>query len=270
MVALRSAVFNAVFYLFTAATLIVCTPFYFFLPQAGSMAVVRAWAVASLWLLKVICGTGHEFRGLDNLSGTAIIASKHQSLWETFALLKVVPNPACVVKRELLYVPIWGWWAWKAGRSYVDRGGGTAALKRIAEGARRELARGRPVLIFPEGTRLPPGAAPAYKHGIAHLYIQLKAPVVPVALNSGLFWPRRRFLRHPGTIVVEFLPPIEPGLSPRTFLHRLEERIEAACERLLVEADRQLPRPPFPPEAEARLASLRAGIASPTSGLPRA
>ncbi|MCW5696225.1 MAG: 1-acyl-sn-glycerol-3-phosphate acyltransferase [Bauldia sp.] len=258
MTAIRSAVYNVLFYVTMIVAFIVITPVYFFLPQPANMAVVSGMAKTLLWLLRVVCGTKAEFRGLENIpTGPVVIASKHQSLWETFALLTVIRNPGVVIKRQLLYVPIWGWWAWKARMIYVTRGAGSAALKEITEGAKRVLAEGRPVIIFPEGTRKAPGAPPDVKYGIVHLYGKLGVPVVPVALNSGFYWPRRRFLRFPGTIVVEFLPSIAPGLSSRAFLTRLTETVEAGVDRLIVEADAGKPRPPFPPEAEARLSELR-------------
>ena len=260
MTALRSALFNALFYLHMIAVLVVVTPVYFFLPQRACMAVVSSWARRTVWLLRVVAGTRVEFRGLENLPthGRYILAAKHQSLFETFALLTVVPNPGYVIKRELLYVPIWGWWARKADMIYVTRGAKSAALQEIADGGRRVIAQNRPIFIHPEGTRRPPGASPDYKYGVVHLYKELGVPVVAAALNSGLYWPRRRFMRFPGTIIVSFLPPIEPGLPSRAFLNRLVAETEGACDRLLVEADGADPRPPFGPEAMAKLAEIEA------------
>jgi 1-acyl-sn-glycerol-3-phosphate acyltransferase len=135
----------------------------------------------------------------------------------------------------------------------VEREEGSAALRKLAAAVRTAIGKGRQVVIFPEGTRRPPGAEPAYKGGVAHLYRMTDAPVVPVAINSGLFWPRRQIMRHPGTIVVEFLPPIMPGLPSRAFLERLQAEIETASDRLLVEASKATRRPPFPPAVAARL-----------------
>lgn len=270
-VAARSALYNLLFYLSTIVVLVTITPVYFFLPQRGAIAVVRGWARFNLWLLKAICGTEVDFRGLQNLpDGAFILAAKHQSLWETFALLPLLGNPAYVIKRQLLYVPIWGWWAWKAEMIYVDRGKGTAALRQIAEGARRAAAAGRPILIFPEGTRRPPGAPPDYRAGIVHLYAHARLEVVPAALNSGLYWPRRRFLRYPGTIIVEFLPPIAPGLRPRAFLEALQTATETACDRLLAEAAAADPAPPLPPEATDRLDALQRANRQETNAFPPA
>jgi 1-acyl-sn-glycerol-3-phosphate acyltransferase len=255
----RSAIFNLFFYIHTAGTLILFTPVFFFIPQPWNMAIVRAWARRTLWVLKAVVGTKVEYRGLENLprDRPALISIKHQSLWETFALLPVLGNPGFVAKKQLFYVPIWGQWGWKAGILFVDRSKGSAALRKLAEEAEELAKTGRSLMIAPEGTRRTPGAPPGYQTGIAHLYARLKQPVVPVALNSGFYWPRRSFLRYPGTIVAEFLPPIEPGMSPRAFLAELEKRTEEASDRLIVEADAARPRPPFPPEAEARLLQLR-------------
>lgn len=263
MVALRSLAYNILFYLTMIGTLVVATPVYFFLPHSGNMAVVRFWSRTAVFLLERVCGLKMELRGVENIPpGGVIIAAKHQSLWETFALVPLLRDPCYVIKAQLFYVPVWGWWAWKAGMIRVDRGSGSAALRQIEKGARRELARGRRIMIFPEGTRVAPGAPPDYRFGVTHLYAALNVPVVPVALNSGLYWPRRRFLRHPGTIVVEFLPPIEPGLGKRAFAARLVADIEGASDRLLIEADRAVPRPPFPPVAAERLKALKEGAAA--------
>lgn len=267
MILLRSLIFNIIFYIHTIAVLVGVTPVYFFLPRQGSMAVVRYWARANLWLLKVVCGLQYELRGLHNIpKGGFIFAGKHQSIWETFALLPVFHDPAYIIKRQLLYVPIWGWWAAKCRMIFVDRTGGAKAMRQIVAGAKRELAAGRPIMIFPEGTRRPPGAPPDYKFGIVFLYRQLKAPVLPAGLNSGLFWPRRKFLRFPGTIVVEFLPPIPAGLPPGQFERRLEEEIEASSDRLLVEAAEGPSPPPLSQSAVERLAALRTNSSGAIAG----
>jgi 1-acyl-sn-glycerol-3-phosphate acyltransferase len=165
------------------------------------------------------------------------------------------PDPTFVIKSQLKWIPIWGQYTIKAGMIHVDRKAGTSALRYITQRAREELAKGRQIVIFPEGTRRAPGAPPDYQGGVAHLYRALGVPVLPVALNSGLYWPRRKFLRYPGTIVVEFLPPLPPGLSSRMFLEKLQETIEAASDRLLLEAARSTPAPPLPDEASARVAA---------------
>jgi 1-acyl-sn-glycerol-3-phosphate acyltransferase len=257
-IAVRSLVFNVLFYGIMVVTIIITAPWSLFISRDHLMSFVRAWADSSSALMKLVCGTEHEIRGLDNIpEGGYIFAGKHQSFWETFAFIPLLHDPCYIIKRELLYVPIWNWFAVKARMVFVSRGKGQQALKEIAVGGARETAAGRPIMLFPEGTRRTPGAPPAYKFGVTHLYRQLNVPVLPVALNSGLYWPRRKFTRYPGKILVEFLPPIQPGLSAEEFQERLVQAIEDGCDRLLLEADSSVPRPPFPPEAEARVRTLR-------------
>jgi 1-acyl-sn-glycerol-3-phosphate acyltransferase len=262
MLVLRSLVFNIVYYIATVVMILATAPIFLLAPRAFCMGVVADWARLSLFLLRHIAGTRLEVRGLANIpAGGAIIASKHQSMFETFALIPYLRDPVYVLKRELMLIPFFGWYAAKVKMIPVDRDRGSTALRALTERVRATLSRGAEVVIFPEGTRRPPGAEPAYRSGIAHLYRALSVPVVPVALNSGLFWPRRRLLRHPGTIVIEFLPAIQPGLKGRDFLAKLETGIEAASNRLLAEAAATPGHPPLGPEAVARLGTGRAGTA---------
>ncbi len=255
MLRLRSLAFNVAFYLWTVGLILATLPFYFFVSQDRAMNVVRLWTGGMIWLLRVVAGTTHEVRGLDNLpKGGALIACKHQSAWETLALVPILANPTYVMKEELARIPVFGAYTSKAGMIHVDRKGKTAALRALAERAREEIAKGRQVIMFPEGTRRPPGAEPDYQTGIALLYKTLGVPVVPAALNSGLYWPRRKLTRHPGTIILEFLPAIPAGLDSRTFLARLELTVETATDRLMAEAAHGTPAPPLPAEAAAHLA----------------
>jgi 1-acyl-sn-glycerol-3-phosphate acyltransferase len=202
---------------------------------------VRFWARGNNWLLRNVCGITVELRGLERIPpGPLLVASKHQSMWETFALFPLFADPAFILKRELMWLPFFGWYAWKADMIPVDRGARSQALAAMSARARIELARNRQIVIFPEGTRRPPGAAPRYKFGVAHLYAESGAPCLPIALNSGLFWPRRSIARYPGTIVAEFLDPIAPGLDKQAFFEQLEQVIEAATARLVQEGERQL------------------------------
>lgn len=236
MLHLRSLIFNIMFYLNMITWMLVLVPTYL-MPRMVFMRAARAWAWSSLWLLKVICGTRFELRGHENIpQGGFLVACKHQSMWETFALFCVVDDPAFVLKSELQWVPLFGWYTWKARSIPIDRKGGSSALTRMNARAGEEIRHGRQVVIFPEGTRTAPGAKPAYKYGIVHMYDQIGITCVPMALNSGAFWPRRKFLRHPGTIVVEVLPPIPPGLSREAFFATMTSVIEAASDRLLSEA----------------------------------
>lgn len=235
MLFFRSLLFNAVFYVNLIAFMVLGC-FFYVTPRAWSMAALQTWARSSLWWLKVIAGTRVEVRGKENLpQGAALVAGKHQSMWETFALLPLLDDPAVVLKRELTWIPIFGWFALKFQMLPVDRDAGAGALKRLIARAKQAVAAGRQILIFPEGTRRAPDAAPDYKPGAVALYLQLGVPCVPFALNSGLYWPRRKFMRHPGTIIVEFLPAIPPGLKRRDYSAALEEAIETATARLVAE-----------------------------------
>ncbi len=236
MIVIRSIIFNIVFYLVLFVYLIAAMPT-LLMPRQALLAMVKNWSRLNLWLLKVICNIGYEFRGLERVPpGAALIASKHQSMWETFALVPMLKDPAFILKRELLWIPFFGWCAAKAEMIPVDRGRRSQALAAMTARAKAEAARGREIVIFPEGTRRAPGAAPSYKYGAAFLYSELGIPCVPVALNSGLFWPRRSFRRYPGVVRVEFLDPIEPGLDRQTFHDRLQDAIETKTAELVAMA----------------------------------
>jgi 1-acyl-sn-glycerol-3-phosphate acyltransferase len=232
----RSVLFSALFYGNLIVHMVVALPA-FVLPYPILLVFIRSYARTSLWLLRVVCGVAVEWRGIERIPpGGCIVACKHQSAWETFALYAVLRDPAYILKRELMWIPLFGWYTWKAGLIPIDRRAGPAALKRMAARARKELQRARQIVIFPEGTRRPPGAEPDYKPGVAYLYGQSGVACVPLALNSGLFWPRRSLRRIPGTILVEALEPIPPGLDRHTFIARLESALEAATARLIQEA----------------------------------
>ena len=240
MVIVRSILFNILFYLNLVVLLLVAL-ITFALPRRAVLKMAETWGRVSVFLLRVVCGTKVEFRGLENLpKGALIVAAKHQSTWETFALLKLFDDFTFIVKRELMWIPIFGWLMKKGGMIPVDRGAGSKVLEQMTARARQEIRSGRQLIIFPEGTRRSPDAEPRYKYGVAHLYSEVGVPCVPVALNSGLFWPRRAFLRLPGTIVVEFLPPIMPGLDKDAFFDRLQNDIEAATNRLVAEGRAEL------------------------------
>jgi 1-acyl-sn-glycerol-3-phosphate acyltransferase len=176
------------------------------------MAALAIHGRFELWLLKTIVGTRLEVRGLEKLPpGACLVAAKHQSAWETFGLIPLFRDPALLMKRELFWIPFHGWFSRKFEMIPVDRDRGPSALRRMAREAKKRAAEGREIIIFPEGTRKAPGAPPDYKTGVVLLYETLRIPCIPLALNSGAFWPRRSQTRRPGTIVVEFLDPIPPG-----------------------------------------------------------
>lgn len=233
MIALRSLIYNIVFYVNLVLFLVIGSPFYL-TPRKWSIRALQAWATTSLWWLKVICGTTYEVRGRENIpEGAVLVASKHQSTWDTFALLPLFDDPAMVLKRELVFIPLFGWFIPKFRMIPVERSSGAAALKAMVARAKEAAQMGRQIVIFPEGTRRPPEAPPDYKPGAAALYLKLGLPCLPIALNSGVFWPRRKFLRYPGKIVVEILPTIEAGLKRQEFSQRLETAIETATARLV-------------------------------------
>jgi 1-acyl-sn-glycerol-3-phosphate acyltransferase len=240
VILLRSILFTILFYLNVVLHLLIAMPAAAVSPQAV-IGVAKQWGRVNLWLLRHVCGLGVEWRGLEKIPpGGLIVASKHQSAWETFALLTILEDPIFVLKRELMWIPVFGWCMRKAGMIPVDRGAGRAALSGMTERVHNSLADGRQIIIFPEGTRRPPGAPPKYKVGVAFVYEECAAPCVPIALNSGLYWPRRRLLRFPGKVRVEVLDPILPGLDRRAFFTELEQRLEAATARLIAEGLREL------------------------------
>jgi 1-acyl-sn-glycerol-3-phosphate acyltransferase len=235
MLVVRSLLFNVAFYANTTFWIIVLIPFVL-APRKAFLRVVQLWGRSSIWLLRVLAGTRLEFRGVERIpQGGLLVASKHQSFLETFALVTRLDDFTFILKRELMWIPFFGWYLMKAAQVPIDRKAGSQALADMNERARIEAAKGRQVLIFPEGTRRAPGAPPAYKFGVAHLYANLGVPCLPVAINTGLFWPRRKFLRHPGTAVIEFLEPIQPGMPREAFFEEVKRRIEEACDRLLRE-----------------------------------
>jgi len=238
-IVLRSLIFNIAFYVSFVIWLLVAV-LTAVMPRRAVLAVAKTWGRYNLWLLRIICGIDVEWRGREKIPpGPLLVASKHQSLWETFALLHLFDDPTFILKRELMWIPVFGWLMAKAGMISIDRSAGKDALPTMTAALHAALAAGRQVIIFPEGTRRPPGAEPDYKLGIVFLYLEGEVPCLPVALNSGLCWARRGFLRHPGTIRVQFLDPIPPGLNRRVFFKRLRTDIETATAALLAESKRE-------------------------------
>ncbi|MCB8822953.1 lysophospholipid acyltransferase family protein [Microvirga rosea] len=243
MLILRSLLFNIAFYVNIILWMLMLLPT-FAMPRRAFMRGAQAWARSSLWLLRVIAGIRVEIQGRERIPpGGLLVAAKHQSLWETFALLPLFEDPTFILKQELMWIPFFGWYARKADCVPVNRKAGSMALIKMMTRAREEVVEGRQIVIFPEGTRRPPGAPPAYKFGVSHLYVNLGVACLPIALNSGLFWPRRQFIRRPGTIRVEILEPIAPGLPRDEFFRQMQHAIESASERLVAEGRRELGLP---------------------------
>jgi 1-acyl-sn-glycerol-3-phosphate acyltransferase len=201
---------------------------------------MKIWASVAFWGVKHIVGLDYEVRGQQNIPpGPAIYAVKHMSMWETIAQHILLRDPAIIMKRELLNVPFYGWYARKCEMIVIDRDGHAASLRNMIRTAKAHLDAGRPIVIFPEGTRKLPGEAPDYKPGVAALYNMLDVPCVPVALNSGKFWGRKGITPKPGHIVVEILPAILPGLHRKEFMVQLESQMESHTKSLLAEAAAQ-------------------------------
>ena len=244
LIAVRSAVFNAAFYTAFVGLMVFGLPC-MAMRRRACMVVVRLWARVSVWLLQVICGTRIEFRNLHLLpKGASILAVKHQSFLETFALITVLDDFSYILKKELTDVPFFGWYVRASDQIAVDRSKRGGAIARLKMAVQERLSAGRQVVIFPEGTRRPIGASPDYKVGVAALCAGSSVPCTPVALNTGLFWPRRSFRRRPGTVVIEFLPPIATGLGKRDFMAALQNAIEPATDALVAEAFAAIRRGP--------------------------
>jgi 1-acyl-sn-glycerol-3-phosphate acyltransferase len=240
-VLVRSILFNVALYVNFLVQAIVFAPV-LLLPERWFWPIGRFWVRSTLWLHRTICGIDDEIRGHENIpAGGFIVASKHQSAWETLRLIELFPLPSFILKRSLLWVPLFGWYLKKAGMIPVDRGGGSAAMAAMTEHARRAIREGRQIIIFPEGTRRSPLAPPQYRHGVARLYRDLGVQCLPVALNSGLFWPRRSLAHRRGTITLACLPAIPPGHDSETFLEELRGAIESTTEALIAESFANVP-----------------------------
>lgn len=233
MIWLRSLLFVAVFYAWSTLTSIAMLPT-LLLPRAACVRALRIWGAVDTWLLRVICGIRVEVRGLEHLpTGAALIAPKHQCMFDIFGAFAFLPDACFILRDTLLRIPFFGWYAAKAGMIAIDRDGQAAALRKMVAAAKRELARERQIVIFPEGHRGEPGVPGDYKPGVAALYRELGLPCVPLALNTGVHWPAHGFIRKPGVIVFEFLEPIPAGLKRAEFMRTLETRLETASNALL-------------------------------------
>lgn len=236
---IASLIFN-IFYVvwtFGIGTLLLPT---MLLPPNRMNWVYDVWAKPLFWALRIICNITYEVRGTEYIPDTpCIIASKHQSAWETIALGFLLPLPVYILKKELLNIPIFGLYLRKFGMIAINRSKGTQSLRQLDQNTKRVIDNGRCVVLFPEGTRTAPGSSGDYHRGIARLYRLLEKPVVPVALNSGVFWGRNAFHKKAGTIIIEFLPPIASGLDNKTFMATLENTIESKSRELFEEAKKK-------------------------------
>ncbi|WP_185983729.1 lysophospholipid acyltransferase family protein [Aureimonas mangrovi] len=255
MIILRSLAFHLAFYANLVGQMLFFLPVFFVVPERVCWRIVSNWARSSLWILRVVAGTRTEIGGQENIpAGGAIIASKHQSFWETFALIPELTRPAFILKKELMAIPIFGWYAKRMRMIPVDRSKRGAVLPSLLGSVHAAVEQGRHIVIFPEGTRVAPGAAPNYRPGVHYLYSQLDLTIVPVAVNSGLFWPRKAFKREPGTIRARFMPAIGPGLPREPFIAQLREEIEAGSNDLMRQAYAERPDLPMSELVRDRLA----------------
>jgi 1-acyl-sn-glycerol-3-phosphate acyltransferase len=235
MILLRSIIYFLWFVVLTVVLNVGFLPA-LLMPRRVTRFAAKLWCQGQLWGLRTIAGLSYDVRGEIPPRGV-IVASKHMSMWDTLALFLLLEDVTIILKRQLLLVPFYGWYAFKVGFIFIDRKGRASALRKMAAGARTAMQRGQTILIFPEGTRKSPGAPADYKPGVAALYGELGVPCVPVALNSGLYWTGPSgFLKKPGTVVVRFRPVIPPGMKRREFMTTLESRIETATAQLLAEA----------------------------------
>jgi 1-acyl-sn-glycerol-3-phosphate acyltransferase len=258
MIVFRSVLFNALFYVNLIAQMIIMTPAYFLLPRKKAYVIAKNWARSNHWLFDKIVGTTFEIEGLENIpQGGYIFAPKHQSFWDAYALLPWLDDPLYILKRELTWIPLFGWYLKKQRMVPVNRNARGKVMAAVMERTKAEMDTGRQLIIYPEGTRRPPGATPEYKYGIARLYRDLQVPVVPVVMHPGLFWPRRKFIRYPGHFKVRILPAIEAGMDPDAFLAHLIDVMETASDQLLMETVAANPNLPLPPTAVQRLAELK-------------
>lgn len=230
---LRSIGFTLAFYGWSLLIMTIslpCLP----LSRQATFECGRLWVRVTCWLLREIALIRYQLKGMENIPNTPVIfAVKHQSAWETLTFLLASKQPAFVLKRELLWVPLFGWFMWGLNMISINRRERRRSMQHLLQKARLRLNQGRSIVIFPEGTRMPPGQTGPYHAGIAALYQHLNVPVVPVALNSGLYWRRKSLLKHPGTIIMQFLPSLSPGLDKQQFLTTLKQQIEATSKQLL-------------------------------------
>jgi 1-acyl-sn-glycerol-3-phosphate acyltransferase len=228
----RSLLFNFIFFGSSAFILVgalILLPF----PRKATQKCFQIWMKYMMWLLKVLVGLDYKITGRENLpEGPVVIACKHQSAWDVGIFLILFSDPAYILKKELLSVPVYGWLLRKTRMIAINRDGGASALKDMMQQTRKTVAAGRSVVIFPEGTRSAPDCKGTYHPGVAALYKTANVPLVPAALNSGCFWSRRGFTKRPGTITLEFQPPISKGLKAREFMEELENCIETASRNL--------------------------------------
>lgn len=227
-----SILFQILFYLNSALIGFYLCATVWFLPKSCERAAARYWVSASLFLMRVLCGLKTECVDIHKIpQAGALVACKHQSYWDIFALLAIVPDPCFVSKKELLDIPLFGFFAKRHNVIGIDRSKGRHAISLLRKDAVERLNSGCNVVVFPEGTRRPVGAAPRYRYGVIRLYVETGCPIVPVGLHSGSFWPAKQLLIKPGIARLVVGDPIEPGIEQDQAQRRMVDEIEALSER---------------------------------------
>lgn len=239
---LRALLFNICYYGFTAICCFVYLPA-LLLPYHLYWKVLKTYFVGVYWIEKYVLGLDYEVRGLENLpkDGSFLVAAKHQSAYETLKLPILFNEPGVVLKKELVMIPLWGWFALKAGMIAIDRSNRDSSLRSITEGAIKLRDQGRPIVIFPQGTRVAVGDSKSYKGGIIKMQEAAELNIIPMALNSGLFWGRNSFLKRPGKVIFEFLPAMPPHKDPKNAIKVLEATLEEYSNKLVAEAREKYP-----------------------------
>ena len=261
MLALRSILFNVIWIINLVVQMVDQTPYYFLSGFKAAEKVPKRWGRSNHVLQRWIVGTRIEILGEENIPAEgqgALIAAKHQCNWDFYALNEMLPSTAFILKEQLMKLPFFGWYVAKLRHIPIRREDKGKAMRRMLKIAAERLEDGRQIVIFPEGTRMAAGASPNYRYGITRMYLDLNTAVVPVALNSGLYWPRHSYKRYPGILRCAFLEPIQPGLDSETFAAELERRIEEGCEDLYLMATRDELVPPMSAEVKAGVERARA------------
>ncbi|MCS6758143.1 MAG: 1-acyl-sn-glycerol-3-phosphate acyltransferase [Candidatus Devosia euplotis] len=263
--AIRTALFYALFIGQTAIIAIILGTIALITGRThASWAIAVFWCSSTLRYLHWLTGIKTVVSGQENIpQGGCIIAAKHQSDWDAFALFPHAGRPAYIIKKELMNIPFFGWAARSLDCIEVDRKKGAKAIPAMMAQAHAAIERGCRIVIFPEGTRRATLAAPDYRQGIVRLYLELNVPVAPVAVNSGLFWGRNSLVIWPGTAEAKFLPAIEPGLTADAFLERLKKAIESESNKLALKAEAQGLARPIDPELRRRFDALKQNAEDP-------
>tara|TARA_B110000438_G_C15793114_1_gene641635 strand:+ start:1368 stop:2012 length:645 start_codon:yes stop_codon:yes gene_type:complete len=209
-----------------------CIPLLFF-PSHHLKQPIKIWILGIFYFLKYICNINHEIQGKENIpSNPVLVASKHQSAFETFALFYYLPQAIFIHKKQLFYIPVFGQYLKKTNMISIDRKGGASTIRLMLKQTKQKALNGFSIIIFPEGTRKKPGDNPDYKSGFIGIYNEMKTEILPVALNSGKCWPKHTFVKKPGNIIIKILPTIEANLERKNVLNQVETIIEEASKKI--------------------------------------